>query len=163
MPDGGFYAPLQSHCWAWNALFHWLTCSECLHLVVIRGWQWMPGQWGQTGGQALRQWSITLHKFLLENKIHKHENPKYSPFFLKSAQRVRPATLASSRSSSSASWCSASADSWGAPGKQIRMMLMLSKLPCKKKAKRRQHMWLTTADLTNVSTQSAVSPPWTLS
>lgn len=40
-----------------------------------------------------------------------------------------PATLDSSRSSSSASWCNASVDSWGAPGKHSRMMLMLSKLP----------------------------------
>lgn len=44
-----------------------------------------------------------------------------------------PATLASSRSSSSASWCNASADSWGAPGKHSRMMLMLSRLPCGQK------------------------------
>lgn len=47
-----------------------------------------------------------------------------------SANNHPPATLDSSRSSNSASWCNASADSWGAPGKHNSMMLMLSKLPC---------------------------------
>ena len=61
-----------------------------------------------------------------------------------------PATLDSSRSSSSASWCNASADSWGAEGKQRRMMLMLSKLPCG--VKQFQQRWVTIADFTNVNT-----------
>lgn len=60
-----------------------------------------------------------------------------------------PATLDSSRSSNSASWCNASADSWGAPGKHNRMMLMLSKLPCG--AKWRKQRWIMMADLTNVN------------
>lgn len=66
-----------------------------------------------------------------------------------------PATLDSSRSSSSASWCNASADSWGAPGKHSRMMLMLSRLPCG--AKRRQQRWVMMADLTNVNMWSIIS------
>lgn len=40
-----------------------------------------------------------------------------------------PSTFISMCCSSSASCCSASCDSWGAPGKQTMMMLMLSKLP----------------------------------
>lgn len=47
-----------------------------------------------------------------------------------------PSTLISMCCSSSASCCSASCDSWGAPGKQTMMMLMLSKLPCRD----RQHL-----------------------
>lgn len=42
-----------------------------------------------------------------------------------------PSTFMSMCFSSSASCCSASCDTWGAPGKQMMMMLMLSKLPCR--------------------------------
>lgn len=66
-----------------------------------------------------------------------------------------PATLDSSRSSNSASWCNASADSWGAPGKHSRMMLMLSKLPCGEKW--HQQRWVIMADLTNVNTSNSIS------
>lgn len=42
-----------------------------------------------------------------------------------------PSTFMSRCCSSSASCCSASCETWGAPGKQTMMMLMLSRLPCR--------------------------------
>lgn len=46
---------------------------------------------------------------------------------------MSPSTFKSIRCSSSASSCSASCDSSGAPAKQMMMTLMLSKLPCREK------------------------------
>lgn len=47
------------------------------------------------------------------------------------SSRKSPSTFRSICCSSSASCCSAFSDTWGAPGKQTMMMLMLSKLPCR--------------------------------
>lgn len=46
-----------------------------------------------------------------------------------------PSTFISICCSSAASCCSDSCDTWGAPGKQMMMMLMLSKLPCRGRQK----------------------------
>lgn len=50
-----------------------------------------------------------------------------------------PSTLTSICCSSAASCCRASCDTWGAPGKQMMMMLMLSKLPYRDRKNCQRH------------------------
>lgn len=50
-----------------------------------------------------------------------------------------PSTLTSICCSSAASCCRASCDTWGAPGKQMMMMLMLSKLPYRDRKTYQRH------------------------
>lgn len=109
-----------------------LTCWWCLLLVEVLASPPQPGIWWRTKDRGPPLWTSSSGWFLWG------ENQNGCKWRSKQETRVEsvvwsdslPSTFVSISCSSSASFCRASGVTWGAPGKQTMMMLMLSRLPC---------------------------------